>query len=148
MAITRLVTSAPEAIAAQIAEAHGDDPGWLDAFVNALHQERSANQARRVFTTWGINASEAGRIFGVTRQAVSRWIIDGIPATQTVTFADLTVATDILTHYLQADRIPAVVRRPAPALDGRSLLDLLAEGRHGDIVDACKTMFQFTGTHQ
>ena len=106
-----------------------------------------------MFSVWGINHSEAGRLFGVTRQAVSRWMIDGIPATQTVAFADLAVATDILTHHLQADRIPAVVRRPAPALTTEagkpaSLLDLLGEGRTGDIVEACKAMFQFTGAHQ
>lgn len=148
MALADLVDVEPEVIAAQIAAAHAGDPGWLDAFTDALHQQRTASQARRVFTVWGINHSEAGRMFGVTRQAVSRWIIDGIPATQTVALADLATATDILTHYVKADRIPAVVRRPAPALDHKSLLDLVADGRTSDVVDACRRMFQFTGTHQ
>ncbi len=148
MALADLGDVEPEVIAAQIAAAHASDPGWLDAFTDALHQQRAASQARRVFTVWGINHSEAGRMFGVTRQAVSRWIIDGIPATQTVALADLAAATDILTHYVKADRIPAVVRRPAPALDHKSLLDFVADGRTSDVVGACRRMFQFTGTHQ
>ncbi|MEZ5378152.1 MAG: hypothetical protein R2733_16720 [Acidimicrobiales bacterium] len=143
-----LLVGDPAALAVELAATHADDPGWLDAFADALQQQRSANQARRVFAVWGINHSEAGRLFGVTRQAVSRWVIDGIPTSQTVAFADLAAATDILAHYLQADRIPAVVRRPAPALAGLSLVDLLGQGRTGDIVGACKAMFQFAGAHQ
>lgn len=81
-----------------------------------MQQERSANQARWVFESWGISQSEAGRIFGVSRQAVSRWVIDGLPATQEVAFANLAAATDILTHDVKLDRIPAVVRRSAEAL--------------------------------
>ncbi len=80
MALTDLIAADPEVTAARLAEAHAGDPGWLDAFTDALQQQRSANQARRVFSVWGINESEAGRIFRVTRQAVSRWVIDGIPA--------------------------------------------------------------------
>jgi hypothetical protein len=34
-------------------------------------------------------------------------------------------ATDVLERYLKRDRIPAVVRRPAPLLGGVSLVDLL-----------------------
>lgn len=148
MASTDLVVAAPEVMAAEIARTHRGDPDWLDAFTEALRQQRTANQARRVFTVWGINQSEAGRVFGVSRQAVSRWIIDGIPANQTVAFADLSAATDILSHHLQADRIPAVVRRPARALDGRALVDLIAQSRTGEIVEACRAMFQHTGAHR
>lgn len=133
----------PVQAAADLAAAHADDPSWLDAFSTALVKERSANQAERVFEVWGINHSEAGRLFGVSRQAVSRWINQGVPATHVVTFGDLAAATDILSHYVRADRIPTVVRRPAPALNEHSLVDLIAQGRSADIVDACRAMFQF-----
>lgn len=138
--------SDPAEFAASLA--HAGDAEWLDAFTVALNRQRSANRARYIFAAWGINHSEAGRIFGVTRQAVSRWTTEGIPASQEVTFADLAAATDILTHYLRSDRIPAVVRRPAPALDGQSLIDLLRNGRSADIVAACAAMFQFGDAHR
>ncbi len=148
MSIADLIAITPEAAAAELARTFRHDPDWLDAFSHAMQQERSANQARWVFETWGISQSEAGRIFGVSRQAVARWLVDGIPSTQVSTFADLSVATDILTHYVKRDRLPAVVRRPAGALQGKSLLDMLGEGRSPDIVHACRAMFQFADIHQ
>lgn len=148
MSIADLAAAAPEVAAAALAHTLRHDPDWLDAFSAAMQQERSANQARWVFESWGINQSEAGRLFGVSRQAVSRWMIDGIPSTQVAAFADLTAATDILTHYVKLDRLPAVVRRPAEAFDGESLLDMLGDGRTADIVSACRTMFQFADVHR
>ncbi len=133
----------PSQAAADLAAAHADDPSWLDAFSTALINERSANQAKRIFEVWGINHSEAGRLFGVTRQAVGRWVNQGVPATHVVTFGDLAAATDILSHYVRSDRISTVVRRPAPALNEQSLIDLIAQGRSADIVNACTAMFQF-----
>lgn len=138
----------PDAFALRVVETHADDPQWLDAFTAALNRRRSAGQAERVLAVWGLNSSEVARMFGVSRQAVSRWIIDGVPAAHVVTFADLAAATDLLVHYVQADRIAAVVRRPATALDGRSLLDLVADQRSADVLDACRRMFQFTDVHR
>ncbi len=148
MSIADLAATTPEAAAAELAHTLRNDPAWLDAFSEAMRQERSANQARWVFESWGISQSEAGRLFGVSRQAVSRWLVDGIPATQLAAFADLAAATDILTHYVKRDRLPAVVRRPARAFEGQSLLDMLRDGRTPDIVIACRTMFQFADIHQ
>lgn len=148
MSIADLATIKPEVAAAELAHSLRDDPGWLDAFSEAMRQERSANQARWVFECWGLSQSEAGRVFGVSRQAVSRWIVDGLPATQVPAFANLAAATDILTHYVKLDRVPAVVRRSAEALGGQSLLDMLNEGRTADIVIACRAMFQFADIHQ
>lgn len=138
--------SEPEELAALLAATQ--EPGWLDAFSEAFNQARSANQAKYVFSVWGLSLAEAGRLFGVSRQAVSRWTIDGVPSTQTEAFADLAAATEILSHYLRHDRIPAVVRRPAAALGHQSLIDLLADGDTGEIVEAVRAMFQFGDAHR
>lgn len=45
--------------------------------------------------------------------------------------------------YLKRDRIPAVVRRQAAGLDGKSLFDLVAESRTRDVLEACRLMFDF-----
>lgn len=140
--------ASPEAAAAELARSQRDDPDWLDAFSKAMQQERSGHQVQWVFESWGISQSEAGRLFGVSRQAVSRWVANGAPETQVPAFADLAAATDILTHYVKLDRIPAVVRRPAEAFDGQSLLEMLAEGRTVEIVKACRAMFQFVDLHR
>ncbi len=61
--------------------------------------------------------------------------------------ADLAAATDLLVHHLKRDRIPAVVRRPIPALDGVSLVDLLARGDTRAVLAACRDMFRFDRVH-
>jgi hypothetical protein len=42
---------------------------------------------------------------------------------------------------VKRERIPAVVRRPAEDLGGRSLYELASEGRHADVREAVATMF-------
>ncbi len=101
-----------------------------------------------MLAVWGLSQAELGRLFGVTRQAVSRWLVEGAPSTQLEAFADLAAATDLLVHYLEADRIPAVVRRPAARLDGRSLIDLVEEGDTRAVLEACRSMFDFAGVGQ
>lgn len=89
-----------------------------------------------------MSQSEAARLFGVTRQAVGKWLTGGVPAERAESVADLAAATDLLVRYLKRDRIPAVVRRQAAGLDGKSLVDLVAESRTRD-VEACRLMFDF-----
>jgi hypothetical protein len=48
---------------------------------------------------------------------------------------------------VKRERIPAVVRRPAPALDNRSLLDLVAAGDSRGALVACREMFAFDRAH-
>lgn len=133
----------PRQLAAEIVTVHGDDRGWMDAFSEALESSRNGDALRRVLAVWGLNQTDAGDTFGVTRQAVSKWLATGAPSDRVVAIADLAAATDILVRHLSRDRIPAVVRRPAANLGGRSLLDVLAtRGAHA-VLEACREMFAF-----
>lgn len=62
-------------------------------------------------------------------------------------FADAARATDLLVHHLRRDRIPAVVRRSAPNLAGRSLLEMLAAGETSQLLEAVRGMFDFGDAH-
>ena len=85
---------------------------------------------------------------GVTQQAIAKWIDGaGVPAERAPQIAELAAATDLLEHYLKASRIPAVVRRPAPALGGGSLLELVAAGATDELLAATRDMFTFTDAH-
>jgi predicted transcriptional regulator len=92
---------------------------------------------------WGLNQSDAASLFGVTRQAISKWLATGAPTRRLTTIADMSAATDVLVRHLTRDRIPAVVRRPAANLGGRSLLDLLAAKGARAVLEACQAMFAF-----
>lgn len=133
----------PRKAVEELLDHRGGDPEWLDAFAEELERRRVGHDLERVLRVWGLNQTEAGRLFGVTRQAVSKWLHHGAPAERAGAFADLAAATDLLVHYVKRDRIPAVVRRGAAALGGRSLMDLLAAGETRELLRACRDMFDF-----
>ena len=137
----------PVEAARTILEAHTEESNWLNEFSAFLDRRRAGRALRRILDVWGLNQSDAARLFGVTRQAVSKWLLGGVPAERSEAIADLAAATDLLVRHLKRDRIPAVVRRRVPALDGKSLIDLFADSRTRDVLEACRSMFDFEGAH-
>jgi transcriptional regulator with XRE-family HTH domain len=133
----------PRDAAAKLANEQRNDRGWLDEFAESLDRHRAGLSFARVLSVWGLSRSEAARHFGVSRQALSKWLQNGVPLERTEAIADLAAATDLLVHYLKRDRIPAAVRRPVVELRHRSLLDLLAAGETGILLEACRDMFRF-----
>ena len=133
----------PVAAAQHVVASHAHDPAWLDAFAAAVDRYRAGNSLARTMRAWGGSQAEAARLFGVSRQAVGKWLRNGPPVERAIALADLAAATDLLLHYLKPDRIPAVVRRPVPALGGLSLTDLLTRGDTAALLDACRDMFAF-----
>lgn len=131
----------PRVVAAKVADAAQDDPAWLAAFTGELEARATAGQLPRVLRVWGLSATEAARIFGVSRQAFAKWGRAGVPAERLAAVGDLAAATDLLVHYLKPERIPVVVRRPAEALGGRSLVDLATSGDTAGVLTACRAMF-------
>ena len=140
---TATLESNPEEAAEQIFAAHRHEGAWLDAFTQSLDRRRAGESLGRTLRVWGVSQAEAARLFGVSRQAVGKWRERGAPPVRASTFADLAAATELLVRYLKRDRIPAVVRRPAPALGGVSLMELLARGDTRSLLRACRDMFRF-----
>jgi hypothetical protein len=134
----------PRKVANELIEASRGRPGWLAAFTDELGAEALVDQLRWVLGVWGVSASEASRLFGVSRQAVSKWLVKGVPSERIETVANLAAATDLLVRYLKPDRVPAAVRRNAGHLGARSLLDLVAIGDSGGVLEACRAMFDFS----
>ncbi len=119
----------------------GADESWARRFVAEVDRRGSMSRLERFTSRWRLSNAGAAEIFGVSRQAFSKWLSDGPPADREVPIADLDAATEILERYLRTDRIPAVVRREAPALGGRSLVQLARAGRTAEVLDAVRTMF-------
>lgn len=118
------------------------EPGdaWLDAFMDRLGAFRNGGQLANVLEVWGLSQAEFGELLGISRQAVGKWF-ERLPSDRQLAVGDLAAATDVLVHYVRRERIPAVVRRPAPALGGRSLVDLIATGETQLILAATRQMF-------
>lgn len=133
----------PREAAERLVKSQQHHTAWLDEFAEYLDRRRSGQSLVRTLDVWGLNQSEAARLFRVSRQALSKWLAQGVPAERVETVADLAAATDLLVHHLKRDRIPAVVRRNVPVLDNQSLLGLLELGNSRDILQACRDMFSF-----
>jgi len=133
----------PRAAAALVVDSSEGREAWLDEFAAQLDRMRAGEALARVLQVWGLSQSAAGRLFGVSRQAVSKWLAAGVPEERVESVADLAAATDLLVRYLKRDRIPAVVRRQAAALGGRSLLELVEAGQTRQVLAACRDMFAF-----
>ena len=137
----------PEEAADRTFAAHGHDSDWLDAFADRLHRLRGGASVARTIEVWGLSQAEAARLFGVSRQAVGKWLRQGAPPDRAVAMADLSAATDLLLRHLERDRIPAVVRRPIPALGGESLVALWGRRETRTVLAACRDMFRFDRAH-
>ena len=133
----------PREAAERLADQQKDREGWLDAFTEHLDRKRSGQSLARMLNAWGLSQSEAARLFGVSRQALGKWLKQGIPSERADVIADLAAATDLLVHYLKRDRIPGVVRRKFAAADDRSILGLLKAGESRSILRICREMLSF-----
>ncbi|NJN51866.1 MAG: hypothetical protein HC809_08940 [Gammaproteobacteria bacterium] len=133
----------PRRAAEQLFATHKDERAWLDAFAESLDRKRAAHALARTLEVWGLSQADAARLFGVSRQAVGKWLEAGVPSERTQVVADLAAATDLLVRYLKRDRVSAVVRRAIAARGGASLLDLLAQGESTELLAVCREMFAF-----
>ena len=123
------------------------DSAWIAALTDELDRRLSGRELERTMRVWNLSRTELGPILGVSRQALSKWIADGVPADRASQVADLASITDLLARYVKRDRIPAVVRRTASNLGNASLIDLITEGRTGEAVDLTRLMFTFADAH-
>lgn len=135
----------PREAATQLAAAH--DPAWLAQLTHELDRRLRGGGLQRVMRHWALSRAELGALFGVTRQAVSKWMEHGVPGDRVEQVADVEAITDLLERYVKPDRIPAVVRRRAPGLGDHSLIELVSSGRSSDALALTRRMFAFTDVH-
>ncbi|MFN8024412.1 MAG: hypothetical protein U0Q03_22985 [Acidimicrobiales bacterium] len=139
---TRTPERTAEQVVDQLLREHGDQLD-LDLVAAELDRRRRLEPVSRLMEVWSLSLADVAAMFSVSRQAVAKWVGLGVPAERAPAIADLDAATELLLRYLRRERIPAVVRRPAPALDGHSLLELATSGRTAEVLAATRAMFAF-----
>lgn len=117
------------------------DEVWTRRLIDELDQRVRTEPLERILDLWDLSGAAAARLFGVSRQAFAKWRVDGPPGRRATHVGDLAAATDLLDRHLKRERIAAVVRRPAPALGGRSLMDIAEAGDTAAVLDAVREMF-------
>jgi hypothetical protein len=135
------VRSQPEELALALIAA--DSRAAVD-FVQILERQLSFYPLSRIERVWQISASQAARMFGVSRQAYSKWQSSGVPAERRGDVSDLDMATDELLTYVKSDRIPSVVRRNAPRFDNLSLLEIAEDRGASEVLKAVRETFDLS----
>ena len=131
--------SSPAEMASRLAET--EDAAWIRELVDALDREVRRRPLERLISLWDLSNAAAARLFGVSRQAFSKWLAKGPPADRVDDVTRVATITDLLDHYVKRERIPAVVRRPAAVLDDRTLIEVLEEGEYRQAAEAVAAMF-------
>lgn len=122
------------------------DEAWVDDFLSSLLDARSAQSLSAALAAWDLNQSEAAELFGVSRQAMAKWLKQGVPGDRQRQVGDFLSATKVLNHYLKPTSIPAVVRRAAPSLGGKSLIECFARDT-AKALNLCRAMFDVAAAH-
>jgi hypothetical protein len=116
----------------------------LRAVVDRLDHQLNASPLQRTMRLWDLSAAQIGQMFGISRQAASKWLADGPPAARRDQVAVLGQATDLLDQWVKRERIAAVVRRPVDALGGRTRLDVALAGEFTLLRDELADTFDLT----
>lgn len=114
-------------------------------FYRAVGDElaRIRSPLERIASVLGVSRTELAQLFGVRRQAIEQWEARGVPAERQETLATIDAIVDLLTAKLKTDRIPAVVRRVAPAYKGRSIIDAIAAGDEALVLSEVRNAFDW-----
>ena len=127
-------------VAARLIE-QAPDERWLRTLIGDLDQRIRSRPLERLLILWNLSAAQGAQLFGISRQAFMKWLKAGPPAERAEAVAALAAATDLLDRHVKRERIAAVVRRKAPQLADKSLLDLASSGEYAKVRSAVETMF-------
>lgn len=131
----------PKRFVAQLLRDNERNAPWLRSVAQLLGDHVKGTGLQRLMTVWNLSSSDIATMFGVSRQAVTKWLEAGPPVERAVALAPLEDATELLERHLRPERIPVVVRRPAPLLGQQSLLDLAMRGEHDKLLVTVRVMF-------
>jgi hypothetical protein len=133
-----------ESTAQEVLLRAGGNADLLRRIVDRLDHELNASPLQRTVRLWDISATQLGQMFGISRQAASKWLLDGAPASRRDQVAVLGRATDLLDQWVKRERIPAVVRRPVEVLGGRTRLEVALAGEFDVLLAELRDTFDLT----
>jgi DNA-binding transcriptional regulator YdaS (Cro superfamily) len=107
------------------------------------HEREQASPLRRAMETFDLTGSAMADLMGVKRQAVDKWLLAGPPPDRAPKIAAIAEIGDILRHRLREGLPIAVVRRPADAYGGRTMLEVIAADEHEWLLRSVRDSFDF-----
>lgn len=108
-----------------------------------LNHPEEEHPLHRLMDALGLSKTELGSLFGVRRQAVDQWLARGVPSERQEKVQTLLGIVDLLERKLKPGRLPGVARRRADAYGGKTMLELITAGRHGELLGLVRDSFDW-----
>lgn len=109
-------------------------------------EQSSTGMLSRLMQLFDLNLTGLGELFGVSRQAVSEWLDRGVPADRRAKLQTILNVGLLLERKLRPGRLPAVCRKPAEAYGNVSMLEMIADDRHQELLEDVRRSFDWTVT--
>lgn len=129
------------------------EPGLMARLGELVHRHEGISEPfpsrlylSRVQDLFALSRTELAGLFGITRQAVSKWLEEGVPPARQPKLLTVLDLAELLARQLQAGRLPAVVRRPAPAFGDRSMIEVIAADHHQELLAQVERSFDWAAT--
>ena len=106
----------------------------------------SASLLKRAMELFEIDKTELATLFGVRRQAVEQWERRGVPAERQAKLATMVAVGELLARRLRPGLLPGVARRSAPGYQGRTMLQMIKDDRHDDLLEDVRASFDWATT--
>ena len=104
------------------------EPSLYADIMDRFNRRQDVDALVTIKTLFRLNKSELGRLFGVSRQAVGKWLSGGgTPPERVATVNRVAELARKLATIFKPDRLPSIVRAPLPGLRERSILEVLPE---------------------
>ncbi len=117
---------------------------WLlKSFGDIELEQRHAEPLRRAMAILDLSSRDVAEVMGVKRQAVDKWLLAGPPSDRLAKIGAVVQIADTLRHRLRAGMPAAVVRRPAEAYGGRSMLDVITDDEHVWLAESVRASFDY-----
>ncbi|MGH7643131.1 MAG: hypothetical protein ACRENX_09000 [Candidatus Dormibacteria bacterium] len=124
-----------------------DNPAGFKRFSRVADQvllERdSSHPLEHAMKILGLTATDMGEILDVSRQAVEKWMLSGVPADRSARILTIDEIATVLHQHLRRGAVPGVARKKADAFEGSTLLEALAGGHEQAILDRVKDSFDY-----
>ena len=98
---------------------------------------RTLGHIRKVFA---LTRTDAARLFNVSPEAVTKWERNGVPVRRLAELDRCYQLAQMMQRRLRPDRLPALVRTPAPDFNNHNVLDVIAEKGTQPVFDYMRRM--------
>lgn len=109
----------------------------------ALNQ-LGGDELSRLMNSFQLSKTDLAELFGVRRQAIDGWLKKGVPAERQEKLHALVALADLLERKLKPGRLPGVARTPADAYGGLTMLEMIEQDRHRELLELVRQSFDWS----